>query len=724
MARSPEFEPLYQAFEQFMERCVLDDRSFIWPNEMAWSAENVAEVKQRMVDTPMLGSDLSFEEKLQEQMCGASRELWMIVCDVYYIYFLPSSYITLERKQHDIHWAARQGGLTPPPEDSEVWMAQECGFTRTSLRYHYKYAQFWLILLFANHMKGSEYPGSIKRDPRQAQEVLDGCLASIEVKNDRAYDMRHAILYLAFPDHYERIISTRDKERIVQTYEERIDGAAPDDLDEAISRIRSVLAEEHETGDRPFDFYKDVKHEWRPDTEPPVDEGNGLPPDEPELLDVSVVRNVLARTRNVILYGPPGTGKTFIAKKTAEAIVGEQVEESLPETALIQRAIEELTIYEVIALTMYMMGAQGTYAMNEILDHPLMKGRQRTSPVKHLTKNTWGHLQAHKSPDSSTVSVSQRREPYLFDKDEQSRWRLTKQGQEYVEQSLASQIAILDSDMEVKSAEEFIRWATFHQSYAYEDFIEGLRPVLSEEGSSDVAYNIVPGVFRRICARATEDPNNSYVLVIDEINRGNIAKIMGELITLLEDDKRAGKPNALSVTLPYSGDAFVVPSNLYIIGTMNTADRSIALLDVALRRRFAFVELMPRAELLDSVKVEIEDASVSLSALLSSLNQGIRRYLDRDHQIGHSYFLKIAETSETERVEMLEFVWNSQVIPLLKEYFYSQRDKLTELLAPFCTDVDSGIEVVQEEGLDFEIGRQSGDDLVIALAKLAGRREG
>jgi biotin operon repressor len=724
MARSPEFEPLYQAFEQFMKRCVLDDRSFLWPSEMAWSPENVTEVKRRMVDTPLLGSDLSFEEKLQEQMRGASRELWTIVCDVYYIYFLPSSYITIEKKQHDIHWAARQGGLTPPPEDAEVWMAQECGFTRTSLRYHYKYAQFWLILLFANHLKGSEDPKSIKQDPRQVQEVLDGCLASIEVKNDRAYDMRHAILYLAFPDHYERIISTRDKERIVQTYEDRIEGAAPDDLDEVIRRIRSVLTEEHETGDRPFDFYKDVKREWRPGTEPPVDEENGLPPDEPELLDVSVVRNVLARTRNVILYGPPGTGKTFIAKRTAEAMVQSQIEEPLSETALIHRAIEGLTPYEIIALTMYRMGPQGAYALPEILDQPLMKGRQRTSPVKHLTQNTWGHLQSHTPPNSTTVGVSNRREPYLFDKDEQSRWCLTDQGREYVEQSLASQIEILNSNTEVKSTEEFIRWATFHQSYAYEDFVEGLRPILSEEGDGDVSYNIVPGVFRRICTRAAEDPGNRYVLVIDEINRGNIAKILGELITLLEDDKRAGKPNALSVTLPYSGDAFVVPSNLYIIGTMNTADRSIALLDVALRRRFAFVELMPRAELLDGTTVETEEASVSLSALLRSLNQGIRRYLDRDHQIGHSYFLKVAETSEAKRVEMLEFVWNSQVIPLLEEYFYSQRDKLAELLAPFRTDVESGIEVVQEEGLDFEIGRQSGDDLVIALAKLAGRREG
>jgi hypothetical protein len=728
MARSPEFAPLYPAFEQFVEHCLLDDRSFLWPGETAWTAENVVAVKRRMVDDPKFGSDLSFEEKLLEQMKGASSELWMIICDLYYVYFLPSSYITLEKKKRDIQWAAQQGGLTPPQEDDEIWEAQKAGFTHTSLRYHYKYAQFWLILLFANRVKEAEDAESIVRDPQRMQGVLDDCLASIERKNDRAYDIRHAMLYMAFPEDYERSISTRDKERIVEAYQDRIQGPVSDDMDEALRQIRGVLEEEHEKGDR-FDFYNDVKDVWRPGREPskveePSESYNAPQAPESELTDVSVVRNVLAQTRNVILYGPPGTGKTFIAKKTAEAMVAPQIEEPLPETALIQRAIEDLTTYEVIALTMHRMGPQGAYTVPEILDRPLMKVRQRTAPVKYLSQNVWGHLQAHTSPESTTVGVSQRREPYLFDKDEQSRWRLTDQGREYVEQSLGPQLTILDSDTEAKSAEEFIRWATFHQSYAYEDFVEGLRPVLSEEGSGDVAYDIVPGVFRRICTRAAEDPKNDYVLVIDEINRGNIAKILGELITLLEDDKRAEQPNALSVTLPYSGERFGVPGNLHIIGTMNTADRSIALLDVALRRRFAFVELMPRPELLEGATVETEETSVALDALLHSLNQGIRRRLDRDHQIGHSYFLKVAQADEAEHVEVLEFVWNNQVVPLLEEYFYSQRDKLAELLAPFRTDVESGVETAPEEGLDFEIGRESGDDLVVALAKLAERWSG
>jgi 5-methylcytosine-specific restriction protein B len=273
------------------------------------------------------------------------------------------------------------------------------------------------------------------------------------------------------------------------------------------------------------------------------------------------------------------------------------------------------------------------------------------------------------------------------------------------------------------STEDFVMWTTFHQSYAYEDFVEGLRPVHSEDAPQDISYQVVPGVFRRICTRAAEDRDNKYVLVIDEINRGNIAKILGELITLLEDDKRSGKKNALAITLPYSAEEFEVPSNLYVLGTMNTADRSIALLDVALRRRFAFIELMPRPELLHGVEVESAETIVPLEDLLRSLNQSIRQYLDRDHQIGHSYLLEVARADEEQRADVLEFVWNNRIVPLLEEYFYSQRDRMAEILAPFRTDVESGLDPDGEEQLDSSFARLTGDDLMSALAKLAKKDE-
>lgn len=218
----------------------------------------------------------------------------------------------------------------------------------------------------------------------------------------------------------------------------------------------------------------------------------------------------------------------------------------------------------------------------------------------------------------------------------------------------------------VQPSPRFLDFVTFHQSYSYEDFVEGLRPETDSEGN--VRYEIKSGIFKRICRRAQQDSKHTYALIIDEINRGNIAKVFGELITLIEPDKRLDENNEIKITLPYSGEQFGVPKNLLIVGTMNTADRSIALLDVALRRRFTFVELMPQPGLLQVV------AGVDLAKLLSALNRKLEALLDREHQIGHSYFVEVRS------VENLEFVWRYKVIPLLQEYFYGDGAKLRSVL--------------------------------------------
>jgi 5-methylcytosine-specific restriction protein B len=189
-------------------------------------------------------------------------------------------------------------------------------------------------------------------------------------------------------------------------------------------------------------------------------------------------------------------------------------------------------------------------------------------------------------------------------------------------------------------------------------------------------------VFRKICGEAKKsweaDRENppKYFLVIDEINRANIAKVLGELITLIEDDKRLGKTNRITVTLPYSGDRFGAPPNLYVLGTMNTADRSIALLDLALRRRFTFMELPPDPSLLHTV------AGVDLGRLSATLNERVTALLDRDHQIGHSYFM----VKESAGANDLRFVWYHRIVPLLQEYFYNDGERLRAVLGKDFVD--------------------------------------
>jgi 5-methylcytosine-specific restriction protein B len=354
-------------------------------------------------------------------------------------------------------------------------------------------------------------------------------------------------------------------------------------------------------------------------------------------------------------------------------------------------------------------------------------------------------------------------------------------------------------------AEKRIRFVTFHQSYGYEEFVEGLR-ANSDQGQ--VSYDVEPGIFKQICDQASQgvEPENdplekaleqfkveleessvlklktlrgkefnvqyhgnntfrvfpeatiiddlgkgyavsidnirklyrdkafkkfynpsyvkailnhlkihyeikdfkvptsgqikNFVLIIDEINRGNISKIFGELITLIESTKRSGEgqDEALEVVLPNSGDPFTVPNNLYLIGTMNTADRSLAMMDTALRRRFDFVEMMPKPELFNDVIVK----EINLELLLSKINQRIEVLYDREHTLGHAFFMPVkALVGDQDRAfNELKAVFKNKIIPLLEEYFFEDWNKIRLVLGDNQKAED--LQFISEEKQSFD----------------------
>lgn len=239
-----------------------------------------------------------------------------------------------------------------------------------------------------------------------------------------------------------------------------------------------------------------------------------------------------------------------------------------------------------------------------------------------------------------------------------------------------------------------IRFVTFHQSYSYEDFVEGIK---AEPKDGQIDYVPKDGIFKEICneARKKENEGKKYVLIIDEINRGNISNIFGELITLIEPSKREGAPDELAATLPYSGESFSVPSNLYIIGTMNSADKSIALMDTALRRRFEFIEYSPEPGLLETIQVGGD--SIDLKEMLQTINRRIEVLLDKDHTIGHAYLMNVTD------IASLRDALVNKIIPLVEEYFYNEYEKIRLVFGDDdANNKEEDYQVYQEDKVNYD----------------------
>ncbi len=388
---------------------------------------------------------------------------------------------------------------------------------------------------------------------------------------------------------------------------------------------------------------------------------------------------------NKIYYGPPGTGKTY--KLTHELIA--QFRHAPREADSHTELAEELKWVDATAIALFKLGGKAKVAALE--QHPLIKAMHASGPMKApLRQRLWGVLQSHTVEDSKTVAYKNRAGEELFDKREDSTWELVRPLPEELKE-IAEQLAAPTG----RSASDDFVFVTFHQAYGYEDFIEGIRPNIeqvADDGESALSYRLEDGAFMKavraslrlagfegslhdFCGLSREEraaqfrDARHYAIFIDEINRGNVARIFGELITLIEVDKRLGAENEIIVQLPYSKKRFGVPPNLHVIGTMNTADRSIESLDAALRRRFEFEELSPRPEALEFTI----EGDIDPEEMLRAINRRIEKLYDRDHCLGHAYLLEIEDDPT---LENLKRVFRTKLIPLLQEYFFGDWGKI------------------------------------------------
>lgn len=430
------------------------------------------------------------------------------------------------------------------------------------------------------------------------------------------------------------------------------------------------------------------------------------------------IATALERKGQAILYGPPGTGKTFAARRVAvwwllRKFGLQEALETLSDPARFADAERSLSTVQVSQRVWWVIASPKEWAWDRLRKEKKVEfhyGRiQRNYPLVQPGDLVIGY---QSTPDKRVMALarvsrglakSENGElsielSYLHDvengltydelladpilaKSEPMRFR--NQGTLFsLERDEANHVLARLTDRDADVAEFLgaegrvgqLTRLTFHGSYSYEDFIEGFRPV---ESTGGLTLRLEDGVFKRICREAQANPDRPYLVLIDEFNRANVAKVFGELITLLELDKRG-----LIITLPQSKESFSIPPNVFVLGTMNTADRSIKLLDSAMRRRFAFIELMPDTELLRGGKIH----GLELGEFLAQLNSRIAEHAGREKQIGHSFLLEKGQpVSDAE-----EFArrFRQEILPLLQEYCYDDYGALARYL---------GAELVDEE---------------------------
>ena len=737
MARWKDAAAVLDAAKQWKQRCLIEGQS-LFTDERLWTRARFEQLRTYFVERPDSGSD-PFEEKLRRQLDPAPPEAKRLWAEMTWAYDLIANNIKRVTKLDRIRTVWEWSGTSLPEEHWALGEVLEHGVSNPGPAWNthrWRELGFIVTLMIAWFSLSAEERKTQLAEPWRLAEWID----RQEGSNRRQF--RHAVLYLLFPDSFEYILTTRHKRDVIEAFRGQQDNAPSIgqmklvDLDRELLAIRERLETEHPNV--VVDFYESpFKEDWRSSsasTSRPEEDGAGTDDEDAE----SWYRKRFGAADVWVIA--PGEGARLwweFREQRIAAIgydeggglgdLGEYDSREAVHRALIENGTgknpsnHSLAVWEFsheIKVGDYLIAKRGR---SVILGWGEVTGDYRYEPdrpeYRHVRDVDWhacrnplslGHLIATKTltrftPYREWLRNTFRRidrperpvpkpEPYdivlalgdLFVDDGQFRRildsialrkNLILQGPPGVGKTfIAKRIAWC---LIRRKDSRPIEMVQFHQSYAYEDFVQGWRP--NEEGG----FTLRNGVFFEFCKRAEQEPETPFVFIIDEINRGNLSRIFGELLMLIESDKR-GPDHAIRLTYGKAGECFSVPDNVHLLGLMNTADRSLAMVDYALRRRFAFETLRPaygakfREYLLEA---DVERALIDrIVRNMSNLNDDIRK--DKDlgpgFEIGHSYF--VPDESADADEQWYRNVVDTQIAPLLREYWFDRSEYVDRLI--------------------------------------------
>ena len=733
MARLRIAATILDAAEKWKQRCLLEGGS-LFSEERLWTKEHFGELQTYFVERPDEGSD-SFEEKLRRQLDPAPPEAKRLWAEMTWVFYLIVSSVKRVTKLDRIRTVWEWSGAALPEEHWALGDVLDGGMVNPGTAYQvYQWREFKFIItmMLDWSSRSVREQESLLNNPWGFAEWVDG------QEDGRRRQFRHALLFLLFPDEFESIVSLRHKRDIVKNLREKtgeilnVDQMGLTELDRALLAVRKRI-EDEQLEEEIYFYESSLRERWQGGS-PTPNSGNSTDRAGDEAwfqgrfgtADVWVIAaGEGARLwRDFDEHGIAAIGFDELTD-LSEYDSRDAIHSALIENGAGQNPsnhslaawefVHEVKIGDVLIVKRgrsAILGwgkVTGDYAyeserpeyrnLRKVEWHPCRSSINLQDPI---TTKTLTRFTSYKKWLRDVFKLIDAEEPEVRPNGtENGPYDITAAlGDLFVEETQFRRILdtialrknlILQGPPGVgktfnarriawylvgRKDSRSIEMVQFHQSYAYEDFVQGWRP--TETGG----FTLRNGVFFEFCKRAEKQPKTPFVFIIDEINRGNLSRIFGELLMLIEADKR-GPEHAIALTYGAPGERFSVPENVHLLGLMNTADRSLAIVDYALRRRFAFETLEPaygtrqfREYLLEA---DVDRVLVDrIDRNLSQLNECIRddKDLGPGFRIGHSYFVPEGSVDEQWYLGIVD----TQIAPLLREYWFDRPEQVDRLV--------------------------------------------